>query len=211
MLEEMMIDGPARPSASLILAHGAGVGMRSDFMMYFAHTLSQQSIRVYRFNFPYMTRSELSGKRRPPDKEAVLMDSWRAVYPEVNHAQTGPVFIGGKSMGGRIASMLADELRPAGLVCLGYPFHPLGKPEARRIDHLMCMETPALICQGERDAMGNADEVAAYKLPASIRMCCLSDGDHSFKPRKRSGIDEQYNLQVAATAISGFIAEFAAV
>ena len=96
------------------------------------------------------------------------------------------LLIGGKSLGGRIASLVADETEVAGLVCLGYPFHPTGKPEQLRIEHLKSIHTTTLIVQGERDPFGNRQEVAGYKLSKHIRVHWLPDGDHSFKPRKAS-------------------------
>src|SRR4029453_17902276 len=101
---------------------------------------------------------------------------------------SGPLVIGGKSMGGRVASMLADELfaegKIAGLLCLGYPFHPPGKPEQLRTKHLAPLKTPALICQGTRDIFGSREEVSDYKLSKQIEILWLEDGDHDLKPRK---------------------------
>lgn len=108
-------------------------------------------------------------------------------------------------MGGRIASMIADEISAAGLVCLGYPFHPPGKPEKLRTEHLVNLRTPSLFCQGERDAFGSRGDVAGYNLSPAIRLEWLGDGDHSFKPCKRSGRNLEQNLTQAATAVSDFI------
>ena len=100
----------------------------------------------------------------------------------------GPLVIGGKSMGGRVASMIADQLhasgRIAGLLCLGYPFHPIGKPDQLRTAHLVEMRTPTLIVQGTRDLFGTREEVANYKLSKAIEIFWLEDGDHDLKPRK---------------------------
>jgi uncharacterized protein len=112
---------------------------------------------------------------------------------------------GGKSMGGRIASLIADEANVAGLVCLGYPFHPVGKPDQLRVKHLLTIKTPTLIVQGERDSFGSRDEVAAYNLPEGIRIHWLPDGDHSFKPRKKSGVTEDQNREAAIGEIGAFL------
>jgi hypothetical protein len=115
--------------------------------------------------------------------------------------------IGGKSMGGRMAAMLADEVGAVGLVCLGYPFHPPGKPERTRLEALAALRTPALICQGERDPFGNRDDVAGYTLSPSVQLAWIPDGEHSFKPRKASGTTWAQNLQTAVAAVQGFLAE----
>ena len=115
--------------------------------------------------------------------------------------------IGGKSMGGRIASMVADQAGVAGLVCLGYPFHPTGRPERTRTDHLAELTTPTLIVQGERDSLGNVADVAGYELSSAIRLHWCADGDHGFKPRKASGHTEAGNWATAIAAITDFIAK----
>jgi uncharacterized protein len=175
---------PSPSGPHVILAHGAGEGMDSVFMNAFAKGLADRGLRVVRFEFPYMAALRETGERRPPDRERVLRETWLRVIKTVA-AET--VFIGGKSMGGRIASLIADEAHVAGLVCLGYPFHPTGKPEQLRIEHLKTIKTPTLIIQGERDPFGNRHEVAGYKLSKHVRLHWLPDGDHSFKPRKASG------------------------
>jgi uncharacterized protein len=113
--------------------------------------------------------------------------------------------IGGKSMGGRIASLVADEAGVAGLVCLGYPFHPVGKPDRLRVEHLAAINTPTLIVQGERDPFGSREEVGGYKLARKLRVKWIDDGDHSFKPRKASGRTEAGNCVVAVKAVVAFV------
>lgn len=200
MTAELHIDGPttARP---VILAHGAGAPMDSPFMNAIAEGLADKGHRVVRFEFPYMRRRREDGKKRGPDRAAVLIDCWREVAQQFD----SPLAVGGKSMGGRIASMLADELGAAALVCFGYPFHPAGKPENTRIEHLQSLATPALILQGERDALGSREEVAAYRLAETIQFHWLGDGDHSFKPRKKSGRTEQQNWEEAVGAADEFL------
>jgi predicted alpha/beta-hydrolase family hydrolase len=204
-----LIDGPKDARWSLILAHGAGQGMRSEFMQWFAFRLANAGHRVVRFEFPYMQASAADGKRRPPNPQPRLIATWRwAIRQEL--ADGSPrerLVIGGKSLGGRIASLVADEEGVAGLVCLGYPFHPPGKSEIRRTEHLKGLRTPALICQGERDPFGNRSEVSEYSLSSNIRFCWLADGDHGFKPRKASEATTQSNWELAAAAILKFLDE----
>lgn len=131
------------------------------------------------------------------------MQSWRDAIEKLGGGER--LVIGGKSLGGRIASMIADEMRVRGLVCLGYPFHPPGKPVQTRIGHLQQLRTPALILQGTRDAFGQPEEVAKYKLSTAIHLAWIEDGDHSFKPRARSGRTEADNLAAAVARVREFI------
>jgi predicted alpha/beta-hydrolase family hydrolase len=200
---ELQVGGPADAPAVLILAHGAGQPMDSPFMAAIAGDLAAAGIRVVRFNFPYMTRAKREGKRRPPDREPVLLETFRTVIAMQRTGAT--LFIGGKSLGGRMASLLADEPGIAGLVCLGYPFHPPGRPERLRTAQLERLGTPALICQGTRDPFGNEKEVSKYSLSESIEIYWIEDGEHSFRPRKASGRTEAQNLADAAAAVTAFI------
>lgn len=118
--------GPTCAPITLILAHGAGAPMDTPFMEKISSGLAAAGIQVLRFEFPYMIRRRQDGKRRPPDRQRVLLDAWRSV---VDAAGIGPIAIGGKSMGGRMAAMVADEVQASALICLRYPFHPLGKPD----------------------------------------------------------------------------------
>lgn len=196
-------NGEPEAQRLFIFAHGAGAPMDSPFMEQFAEGLALLGIRVVRFEFPYMHKRRLSGTKRPPDRQAVLLETWQAVIEEFQEAPG--LVIGGKSMGGRMASLLADETPAQGLVCLGYPFHPPGKPEKTRVEHLKTLATPALVVQGTRDALGKQEEVAAYDLSPSILLHWLEDGDHSFKPRKSSGRTESQNWQEGIEAVAQFI------
>jgi predicted alpha/beta-hydrolase family hydrolase len=204
---ELLFDGPKRAASTLVLAHGAGADMKTDFMQAFAGGLAEEGIRVCRFEFPYMAERSAGGKRRPPDREPVLRQTGLDVIARI---QSENIFIGGKSMGGRIASLIADEAQVAGLVCLGYPFHPTGRPDQLRISHLQSIKTPTLIVQGERDPFGTREEVSKYKLAKSVSMHWLPDGDHSFKPRKGSGRTEAENWAEGVEAIAHFVNKFAA-
>lgn len=188
-----------------IFAHGAGADMDHAFMEQVAEGLAEQGIRVIRFNFPYMVKRAEDGKKRPPDRAPKLLDAFRQVISE--QAQGQPVVIGGKSMGGRMASLLAEEALVAGVACLGYPFHPPGKPEKYKGEHLASLSKPCLILQGERDTFGQREELSEFSLSDSVRVTFLPDGDHSFTPRKRSGFTESGNIAAAVAALSQFILE----
>ena len=188
------------PSARrLLLAHGAGAPMDSPFMNTIADKIAAADIEVVRFEFEYMAKRREDGTRRGPDRAPKLVDRFKEVLTFVGPADE--VVIGGKSMGGRIASMIADEVGAAGVVCLGYPFHPPGKPERLRTAHLETLQTPTLIVQGTRDRLGSKEEVESYSLSSSIELAWMGDGDHSFKPRKKSGRTLEENLQAGADAV----------
>lgn len=199
-------DTPPAPYARLLLAHGAGAPMDSAFMNRVAQGLSEAGIEVWRFEFPYMAARRAGGGKRPPDRQPVLLDTWGELIHQArgDHAD-GPLFIGGKSMGGRMASLVADKAAVDGWVCLGYPFHPVGKPERPRIEHLHRLRTPSLIVQGSRDALGNRERVADYPLSSHIQIHWLEDGDHDFKPRVRSGFTHDQHLADAVAQVDAFI------
>ena len=201
-MTKLKYNRPKNAERTFLFAHGAGAGMDSDFMEFFAKGLAKANIRVARFEFPYMAERRKTGKSKPPNKAEILLDCFRSAIEKVGTEQ---LFIGGKSMGGRMASMIADECGISGLICLGYPFHPLGKPEKLRTEHLEKLKTRTLILQGERDSMGNADEVSQYKLSKKIELEWLPDGDHSFKPRKSSGHSLEQNWGIAIEMMVKFI------
>jgi len=198
---ELLYDGPSDAATTIVLAHGAGAGMDSAPMTALAGGLGAEGFRVVRFEFPYMRRRRDTGKRGGPDRPAVLLETWEEVITELGREG---LIIGGKSMGGRIASIAADHARVAGLVCLGYPFHPPGRSEKLRTEHLAELRTPTLIVQGTRDPFGTPEEVATYELSPQIRVVWLEDGDHSFKPRVSSGRTEEQNFGEAIGAIAAF-------
>jgi uncharacterized protein len=198
----LLFDGSKDAQWTIALAHGAGAAMDSPFMYAMAQGLAKHGYRVARFEFPYMAARRTGGRRGAPDREPVLRETWLKVVETLGREH---LIIGGKSMGGRIASLVADEAAVAGLVCLGYPFHPVGNPTQLRVQHLENLKTPTLILQGERDSFGGREEVAAYKLSRAIRLKWLTDGDHSFKPRKSSGATEAQNLETAIVEIDSFV------
>lgn len=195
--------GPA--SHTLILAHGAGAPMDSPFMDDMAQRLAARGVAVVRFEFPYMAARREDGRRRPPNPQPQLLNCWREIHARVRQQVTGPLAIGGKSMGGRMASLLADELGADGLVCLGYPFHAVGKAERPRVAHLADLRTPTLILQGERDPMGDRQTVAGYSLSGAIDVHWLAAADHDLKPLKASGFTHEQHLESAADEVAKFL------
>lgn len=208
---EWLIERPREaPDQWFLFAHGAGAPMDSDFMQALAELLVARGIGVVRFEFPYMAERRASGGRRPPNKMEVLLESFQAQIDRV-HTELQPerLFIGGKSMGGRVASMLGQNCfargEVAGVVCLGYPFHPQGKPEKLRTAHMESLTCPTLIVQGTRDKLGSRDEVAGYRLAAAVACHWLEDGDHDFKPRRTSGFTQQQHWETAAECAASFM------
>lgn len=201
-MAELLLSGPSDSEWTFLLAHGAGAPMDSPFMEAIAHGLAERGIQVVRFEFAYMAKRREDGKKRPPSSGNKLLQEWRDIFAEA--PKTAKVAVGGKSMGGRLASMLADKLGADALVCLGYPFHPPGKPEKLRTEHLQDLKTPSLIAQGERDTFGKREEVETYTLSSTISVEWLPDGDHSLKPRKKSGHTEAENLTQTCDLIHNF-------
>ena len=208
LIKEFRIDGPAEASHLFVFAHGAGVGMASPFMDVVAQRVAAAGIRVVRFHFPYMEDMVRTGQRRPPNGGGILRQAYADVIRHCidrEHCPLARLVIGGKSMGGRVASMIADAHKVAGVVCLGYPFHPPRQPLKLRTEHLATLRTPTLICQGERDTFGTRAEVASYALSPSIQLHWLPDGNHDFLPRRGSGMAPDANLISAADAVVTFI------
>ena len=209
-MAEFLTTGAKSARLHILLAHGAGAPMTSPFLEKITHLIAEQGVTVHRFEFAYMAERRATGKRRPPPKAERLIAEYLDVVAELESGlpRVGKLLIGGKSMGGRVASLCADELfrnrRIAGLVCLGYPFHPPGKPEALRTAHLEGMRCPTLIVQGERDPFGAKGEVEGYKLSPEIRFCWIGDGDHDLGPRGGSGFTRAGNLATAAEAVGAF-------
>ena len=199
----ILFDGAKDAPYIICLAHGAGAPMDSPFMHATAEGLAKRGLRVARFEFPYMAERRLTQTKKPPNRIPALLKIWNTVIAELGFPSR--LIIGGKSLGGRMASMVADEAGVAGLVCLGYPFHSPGKPASPdRLEHLESLKTPTLICQGTRDLFGRQEEVSGYKLSSQIFIHWLTDGDHSLNPRKKSGRTAEQNLEEAFDAIFKF-------
>jgi predicted alpha/beta-hydrolase family hydrolase len=204
---ELLTDGPDDAPATILLAHGAGAPMDSKPMTGVAQALAGEGLRVARFEFGYMA-ARREGQRRPPPRAEKLIPEYLEAVAALN--EPWPLVIGGKSMGGRVASMAADELHAAGavagLLCIGYPFHPPAKPEQTRTRHLETLATPALIFQGTRDPFGSPNEVAGYQLAPRVEIHWLEDGDHDLKPRKRvSGLTADDHLASLARVVATWV------
>ncbi len=205
-------------SSLLILAHGAGAPMDSPFMNVFSAKLAGKGVGVVRFEFPYMEQRRYGGSKRPPDKQEILLERWKSLLLQLQldplFRNVDSFFLGGKSMGGRMATLVLNEAleintfldsKVKGVVCLGYPFHPIGKPEKLRTAHLPSLNKPLLIVQGERDTLGNQDEVKTYSLGDNTTVKWLEDGDHDLKPRKKSGFTHDQHIDSAVAATANFI------
>jgi predicted alpha/beta-hydrolase family hydrolase len=199
-----LIDGAPDAEWTILLAHGAGAPMDSASMTSASAALAGAGFRVVRFEFAYMAARRTSGTNRPPPKAETLNPEYLAAIEALGGSNR--LIIGGKSMGGRVASMVADELHAkgkiAGLLCLGYPFHPPGKLDKPRTAHLKDLKTPTLICQGTRDEFGAPEDVSAYMLSKQIEILWLEDGDHDLKPRKKiSGFSAGDHLATMAAKV----------
>jgi uncharacterized protein len=194
--------GPSA-GATAIVAHGAGAGQHSPFMVAFARALADRGFDAVTFNFPYTEQ-----KRRLPDRAPVLEACYGAVIAETQRQMASArdwLFISGKSMGGRIATQLAasdSELPIAGLVLLGYPLHPPGQPQKRRDAHLPSIHRPMLVIQGSRDTFGTPEELRpvldALTPPAALHV--VEGGDHSFKVSRSGGRQAAIDETVRQTA-----------
>ena len=169
---------------NVVIAHGSGIGMNHEFMQSVAAAMSIKDFTVYLFEFNYMQQIQKTGTRRPPPAVAKLELEFLALLNAL--ALPGPIIIGGKSLGSRVASLIVERTNALGWFALGYPFHPQRKPETLRVAHLLTSHKPGLIVQGTRDALGAYDEVLGYQLPKHINLRWLDEMDHSFKPFKAS-------------------------
>ena len=203
---ELMYNGPV-DGPLFVFAHGAGAPATSDFMETIATGLAEQGIRVARFNFPYMQQRVDNGTRRPPERAPKLIEQYQQLIAGIDQ----PMVIGGKSMGGRMASLVAsaqlsdNQDKIKGVACLGFPFHPANKPEQLRSEHFPLIRQAIFIAQGERDKQGSKEEVSGYGLPDNINWLWLEDGDHDLKPRIKSGFTHQAHLQRTIITMAEFI------
>jgi hypothetical protein len=207
-----LADPGRRIGATLVLAHGAGAGQTSRFVVSFAEALAARGVDVLTFNFLYIEQ-----KRKVPDRPDVLEACYRAAIAAArNYAPFAgnKVFIGGKSMGGRIASQLAaagDATATAisGLVLLGYPLHPPGRPDQLRVAHLPDIQVPVLVVQGERDPFGSPDELRPHlaKVAGPVVVKVIERGDHSLAPPKGGARSADQVHSEIQDAIAAWIAD----
>lgn len=198
--------------AFLLLAHGAGAPADSPFMDLLASEMARQGVSVVRMEFPYMQKRREDGRKRPPDRAEKLLASFRDHIARLREeiGVDTPLFIGGKSMGGRMASLLAAEAgdRNAfnGVLCFGYPFHPPGKLDKWRLEHFSQLWCPACVIQGTRDPFGKPEELQEQlggAIPFTLHW--LPGGNHDFQPLKASGLSQRDLIEEAASVSAAFI------
>jgi len=182
--------------------------MATPFMDTIARGIINAGVRVVRFHFPFMEETLRTGMEIPPNSRKILKQCFSEVIMHCLEAERCPskyIIIGGKTMGARIASIVADEHKVAGVICLGYPFHPLKKPKYFRIKHLRSIQTPTLICQGERDPFGRREEVQQRIFSKSIKFHWLADSDNNFKPGRLSDRTYDENMEDIIRVCNRFI------
>ena len=193
---------PEHPFATLVLAHGAGAGMEHPFMSGFTDALNQEGVSTLRFNFPYREAG-----RKFPDRPPTAIAAWRAAMDEAarqgaEHGDSGRIWAAGKSFGGRMASMaVADGMDTAGLVYLGYPLHPPGKPEKIRDEHLYGLTLPMFFLQGTRDTFATPEllEGVVSRIGTTAVLEWIEGGDHSFAVAGRKRNAEDIGASLAPT------------
>ncbi|KXS52556.1 MAG: Uncharacterized protein AWU57_3056, partial [Marinobacter sp. T13-3] len=213
LMSWMTTEGYAKaPDCIMILAHGAGAPMDSTFMEALADSLDREGIACVRFEFPYMIKRRADGRKRPPDRAPVLLDAFREAVAKVRseQGQGCKLLVGGKSMGGRMASLLASEDIGGidGVACYGYPFHPPGKMDRWRIDHFETLQCPLLVIQGTRDPFGKPAEIASVGAISGLtRLIWLEGGNHDFQPLKKQPETQVQLIARAASETRRFVEE----
>lgn len=190
----------------LLLAHGAGAGQDAEFMQRLRRSLADQGVQTLALEFAYMQRMREEQRRRPPPRAERLVEELRRWREAVAADGLKPVWLGGKSLGGRVASLLAAEDGAPGLILCSYPFHPPGKPERTRLAHWPALRCPTLVVQGTRDPFGGQDEVRGYTLPACVEVHFLADGEHDWRPRRASRRSQQALIDEAAAVAARHMA-----
>ncbi|MBB3330213.1 hypothetical protein BDK63_001061 [Halomonas campaniensis] len=209
----LLPDGPlevvGEPRAGrLLIAHGAGAGQDSPFLRRLRETLAGQGVQTLAIEFAYLQQMRREARRRPPPRIDRLVEELARWCDLLSHPDLPRPWLGGKSMGGRAASLLAARDQARGLVLCGYPFHPTGKPESLRLSHWPLLACPILVVQGSRDPFGSREELAGYDLgSAEVRL--LEDGDHDWKPRRASGRTQAELIEEGAAAIADFMVRHA--
>lgn len=208
----MLTTGPLTRTRHILLAHGAGAPMTSPFLESMASRLDLRGITVHRFEFPYMAARRTVGVRRPAPKAETLRVPFFAALAACRSRipPDARVVLAGKSMGGRVATMIADgeiaDPNVVGVAVFGYPFHPPRKPDALRLAPLMASTLPVLIVQGTRDPLGTREEIAGYALKPAVRVVWIEDGDHDLRPRRASGLTHTDALDQSADAVAAYFA-----
>lgn len=207
-MSKFLFEGPDNGPV-LLLTHGSGVPMDSPFMNTFAATLAENGVRIARFEFEFMAQRREGGNKRPPPRAEKLIPEFIEKIEQLSKTTKEPIFIGGKSLGCRVATMLGRNAFNAkqikGVVCLGYPFHPPKSPDSLRTAHFADYDCPTIICQGEKDPFGQRREIETYTLPPALQFVWAPFGNHDLTPPKRSGLTGDDNIKAAANAVTDFI------
>lgn len=195
-------EGAGEGAPLLVFAHGAGAGSSHPWMTSYAEALAARGMNVVTFDFDYVRK-----KKRAPDRAPVLEAAFRkAIVAARKKVPRGPLFLGGKSMGGRMASHLAAQGDACdGLFFFGYPLHPPGEPEKRRDEHLARIAAPMLFVQGERDPFGTKAEMKPLVKKLGATLVIIPEGDHSFAVPKRTGLDDDAVRALACDAVAAFV------
>jgi len=203
--DNILINGPKEAKNILLLAHGAGAPMDSMFMNTISDGLNNNGIITFRFEFPYMEKRR-SGKNTFPDKLDVLCDFYKKIYFNIKKANPDKnIWLGGKSMGGRVSTLISRSLDIKGVIVFGYPFHPINKLDKLRLESLQLSGPPILIIQGTRDKFGTITEVKKYKIHKNNTIFWIKDGDHSYNTLKKSGLSSKNAIVQAYNEASIFI------
>nr|WP_220128094.1 alpha/beta fold hydrolase [Halomonas kenyensis] len=190
----------------VLIAHGAGAGQQSLYMNQLRDALAREGVQTLAMDFAYMQRMQREAKRIPPPPIDRLVEELSQWCDILTHPRGGTLWLGGKSMGGRAASLLAARGQAAGLLLCGYPFHPPARPDRLRLAHWPDLTCPTLVVQGTRDPFGTREEVADYALPQCVKLHWLEEGDHDWKPRRKSGRTQAELIEEGAAAMAGFMA-----
>ena len=205
--DNILINGPKEAKNILLLAHGAGAPMDSVFMNTISGGLNKNGIITIRFEFPYMAKKRL-GKNTFPDKFDELCTFYNKIYLNIKKINPNKnIWLGGKSMGGRVSTVISRSLDIKGVIVFGYPFHPINKLDKIRLESLKLSGPPILIIQGTRDKFGTIAEVKKYKIHKNNTICWIKDGDHSYNTLKKSKLSSEEAIIQAYNQASLFINE----
>ena len=207
-MHNILIDGSKEAKNILILAHGAGSPMDSCFMNSLVKNLVTENFLVIRFEFPYMQKRR-NGIKLFPDTIEILSDYFISVIKYIKDKYSGKyIWVGGKSMGGRVACHISKVINIKGVIVFGYPFYSLKNPNKVRLEVLRQDGPPILIIQGDRDKMGNKEEILNYILNKSVKIVFLEGGDHSFLTIKKAIYSQKDLIGIASKHAYNFIKEY---
>lgn len=213
-MTEMLFDNAAAAperAPVMLLAHGAGAGFDTPFMERLAGALAMHGVSVVRFEFPYMQKRRNDGRKRPPDRQPVLLEHFATMVRQCRDTMGDDraLVVGGKSMGGRMASLLATSAEVTGVqgvACFGYPFHPPGKPDRWRTGHFSDLRVPMAVFQGTRDPFGKPAELEGQPpFPSQVRIHWLEGGNHDLRPLKKQGLEPNALIDESARLAANFL------